>query len=164
MGVSATGKSTVAAALADELGRTFVEGDDLHPPANVAKMESGTPLDDADRWPWLRRINERLREHADRGEPVVVTCSALKRVYRDALRDGVDDLSFVHLDAPYDVLLPRMQQRDKHFMPTELLRSQVADLEPLDADEDGVVVDVSPALEAVQISALRAVRERLLRR
>ncbi len=161
MGVSATGKSTVAGAVADELGWPFVEGDDLHPPTNVAKMEAGVPLDDEDRWPWLDRVNERAREQAADGRSTVLTCSALKRAYRDRLRDGVPSTWFLHLDAPYDVLEPRMQQREKHFMPTGLLRSQFADLEPLGPDEPGAVVDASPGMDAVVARAIGAVRDRL---
>lgn len=161
MGVSATGKSTVAAAIAEALDWPFVEGDDLHPDANVAKMEAGTPLTDADRGPWLDRVNARARALATEDAGGVITCSALKRRYRDRLREGVPSLWFLHLHAPYEVLEPRMQQREKHFMPTALLRSQFADLDPLGEDEAGTVVDVSDDLDAVTARAIASVRRRL---
>ncbi|GAA0980504.1 Gluconokinase [Nocardioides aquaticus] len=161
MGVSATGKSTVGHRLAEELGWTFVEGDDLHPRSNVAKMESGEPLTDADRAPWLDEINRVAREHSAAGRSSVLTCSALKRSYRDRLSDDVDAMFFVHLHADYDVLEPRMQQREKHFMPTGLLRSQFDTLELLGDDEDGAVIDVAPGAAEVVGDALVAVRARL---
>lgn len=161
MGVSATGKSTVARGLAEELGWDFVEGDDLHPRANVRKMEAGQPLTDADRAPWLDEVSDVAARHAAEGRSSVITCSALRRAYRDRLRDGVEAMFFVHLHADYAVLEPRMEQREKHFMPTGLLRSQFETLEPLEDDEDGVVVDVSPGASEVTADALAVVRHRL---
>ena len=158
MGVSATGKSTVAARLADELDLEFVEGDDLHPRSNIAKMEQGVPLTDEDRWPWLRAIAELVAAREHDGVRTVVTCSALKRDYRDVLREGAPTF-FVHLHAPFEVLQERMAQRTKHFMPTSLLQSQFDTLEPLGPDEDGAVVDVTPPLEDVVAAALEALRE-----
>jgi gluconokinase len=158
MGVSGTGKTTVAVELADRLGRTFVEGDSLHPPANVAKMSAGIPLDDDDRRPGLEALAAlQATRHAD-GVPTVLTCSALKRAYRDLLRSGLPtgSLFFVHLSAPFDVLLERMESRE-HFMPASLLQSQFDALEPLGADEPGVVVDVSQPVDAVVRDALAAV-------
>lgn len=159
MGVSATGKSAVAAELAAAFGLRFVEGDDHHPEANIAKMSAGTPLDDDDRWPWLRELAGLLAQDG----PTVMTCSALKRSYRDVLREGVPEpgVLFVHLDGTREVLLPRMTRRERHFMPTSLLDSQLDTLEPLGADEWGVVVDVAPPLEEVVADAERAVREEL---
>lgn len=136
MGVSGTGKSTVGRALAETLGLPFVEGDDLHPPANVAKMAAGIPLTDADRAPWLDRIAAEL----DR--PVVITCSALKRSYRDRLRVAAPDLVLVSLHGSPELLASRMAQRDGHFMPPSLLESQLATLEEPSADEDAIPVDV----------------------
>lgn len=161
MGVSATGKSSVASRLAERLGWDFVEGDDLHPPANVEKMREGVALTDADREPWLDLVNERARAEARAGDSSVITCSALRRTYRERLHDGVPALHFVHLHAPYAVLEPRMLQRRRHFMPTGLLRSQFETLEPLAADEDGTVVDVSGTLDEVVDLALAAVRRRV---
>lgn len=137
MGVSGTGKSTVGRALAETLDLPFVEGDDLHPPANVAKMADGIPLTDADRAPWLDRIAAQL------DKPVVVTCSALKRGYRDRLRAAAPDLVLVYLHGTPELLATRMAQRDGHFMPTSLLESQLATLEEPAADEDAIPVDVA---------------------
>lgn len=136
MGVSGTGKSTIGRALAEKLDMPFVEGDDLHPESNVAKMAAGIPLTDADRAPWLDRIAAEL----DR--PVVITCSALKRAYRDRLRRAAPDLVLVYLHGAPDLLASRMAQRDGHFMPTALLESQLSTLEEPAADEDAIPVDV----------------------
>jgi gluconokinase len=137
MGVSGTGKSTIGRALAEALGLPFVEGDDLHPEANVAKMAAGIPLTDADRAPWLDLVAAEL----DR--PVVITCSALKRAYRDRLRLAAPDLVLVYLHGAPELLASRMAQRDGHFMPTALLESQLATLEEPAADEDVIGVDVA---------------------
>jgi len=137
MGVSGTGKSTIGVALADALGLPFVEGDDLHPAANVAKMAAGVPLTDADRAPWLDRVAGAL------ARPVVVTCSALKRRYRDRLRDAAPDVAFVYLHGTAELLAARMEGRDGHFMPTALLASQLATLEVPAPDEDAIPVDVA---------------------
>lgn len=164
MGVSATGKTTVAEAMAAELGYDFIEGDSLHPPANIAKMESGKPLDDADREPWLRAIADLVAKKDADGISTVVTCSALRRKYRDLLRSAATTQPyFVHLHAPFEVLEKRMALRTKHFMPTSLLHSQFDTLEPLEPDEDGVVVDVSPPVDEVVAAAVNAVRERCAR-
>lgn len=161
MGVSGTGKSTVATALADQLDWPFIEGDDLHPRSNVAKMESGEPLTDEDRAPWLEAIRDRAQQEAAAGRSAVITCSALKRQYRDLLRDGVDEMFFVHLHGTQEVLEPRMAERKRHFMPPKLLRSQLDTLEPLQDDEDGVVVDISGTVDEVISDAGRAVTGRL---
>jgi gluconokinase len=163
MGVSGTGKSTVATALAEHLGWPFVEGDDLHPAGNVAKMASGEPLTDADRAPWLATIRARARAEAAAGRSSVITCSALRRRYRDVLRDGAGAMFFLHLHARPDVLEPRMVHRRGHFMPSRLLESQLHTLEPLEEDEDGVVVDVSGTVEEVVAAAQEAVTARLHR-
>ncbi len=160
MGVSATGKTSVAEALAKELGLDFVEGDDLHPPANIEKMSAGTPLDDGDRRPWLEAIAELIAEQHRAGTSAVVTCSALKRSYRDILRSRLPDSNvfFLHLHAEFDVLHDRMAGRTKHFMPPALLRSQFDTLEPLEDDEVGVVVDVTAPLAVVTAASVNAVR------
>jgi gluconokinase len=135
MGVSGCGKTTIGEALAQRLGVPFVEGDALHPPANVAKMKSGKPLNDDDRWPWLDTIGERL---SGAGEGAVASCSALKQVYRDRLRKAVGgSLRFVFLDCSRPELKRRMAARTGHFMPPSLLESQLAALEP-PAGEAGV--------------------------
>jgi gluconokinase len=159
MGVSGTGKTTVAVQLAEHLGWEFVEGDSLHPPANIAKMTAGIPLGDDDRRPWLAELSRLLAAHHQRGVSSVLTCSALKRDYREALRASLPDAAsvfFVHLAAPYDVLATRMQSRE-HFMPPALLRSQLEALEPLDRDEAGVVLDVSQPVAQVVAGAIEAV-------
>jgi gluconokinase len=161
MGVSATGKTSVGELLAEELGCEFVEGDSLHPRRNIEKMEAGTPLTDEDRWPWLQAIADLVAVRDHEGTSTVVTCSALKRKYRDILRDAAPTF-FVHLDAPFQVLEARMQQRTKHFMPTSLLRTQFDTLEPLDEDESGAVVDVSPPIDEVVEEAVNAVRTHYL--
>ncbi len=161
MGVSGTGKSTVAQRLADRTGWGFVEGDDLHPPRNIAKMESGQPLTDEDRGPWLAEINLRARARTADGHSTLITCSALKRDYRARLQAGVPQMFFLHLAADYGVLEPRMQRRERHFMPTGMLRSQFDTLEPLAADEDGAVVDVSGTIDEVVAAAYDALERRL---
>ncbi|HYO38722.1 MAG TPA: gluconokinase [Nocardioidaceae bacterium] len=157
MGVSATGKTAVGIPLADELECEFVEGDDLHPRSNIEKMSQGIALTDADREPWLRAVAERVTAEDSAGTSTVVTCSALKRSYRDVLRSAAPTF-FVHLDAPFEILEERMQRRTKHFMPTTLLRSQLETLEPLGDDEAGAVVDVTPPLDEVVEEAVNAVR------
>lgn len=132
MGVSGCGKTTVGMALAQRLGARFVEGDRLHPQANVAKMAAGIPLDDADRWPWLDAVAAALASDS----PVVASCSALKRVYRDRLRGGLNTpLHFLHLAGDRAILAQRMGDRPGHYMPVSLLDSQLATLEPPAADE-----------------------------
>lgn len=150
MGVSGTGKTSVAERLASELGIVFIEGDSLHPQANVDKMTAGVALTDGDRWPWLATLAMVVSQHHAEGRSTVLTCSALRRAYRDVLRSRVADDSsfFVHLDAPADLLRERMERRD-HFMPASLLASQFATLEPLQPDETGVRVDVSAPLDEV---------------
>ena len=140
MGVSGSGKSTVAKGLSTVLGWEFAEGDAFHPEANVSKMQSGTPLTDADRWPWLEAIGEWISGKEGRGESAVVTCSALRRVYRDLLRRDRPHVRFLHVTAESDVLLDRMEHRAGHYMPSSLLPSQLATLEPLEPDEPGVTV------------------------
>lgn len=129
MGVSGSGKSTVGRALADALGAPFYDGDDFHPPQNVAKMASGTPLDDTDRAPWLARLRDLLAAHLAKGETAVMACSALKRAYREMLRGGSDRVVFVYLQGDFDTLWQRMALRPDHFMKPEMLRSQFATLE-----------------------------------
>ena len=136
MGVSGTGKSTVGAVLADALGVPFVEGDDLHPEVNVAKMAAGIQLTDEDRAPWLDLIAAELHR------PVVVACSALRRVYRDRLRRDAPDLALVYLHGNPELLAERMGGRPGHFMPTALLDSQLATLEPPTLDENAIAMDV----------------------
>jgi carbohydrate kinase (thermoresistant glucokinase family) len=152
MGVSGVGKTRHGTLLARRLGARFVEGDDLHPPANRAKMAGGTPLADEDRWPWLDLVAAALAE----GEPpVVAACSALRRRYRDRLRLGAPGAVVLHLTGAPDLIAERLRARQGHFMPPALLQSQLATLEPLEADEAGVVAEVAGPPEAV-VDALLA--------
>jgi gluconokinase len=149
MGVSGSGKSTVAAGLVERLGWEFAEGDDFHPPANVEKMRSGRPLDDADRWPWLRTVADWIGEHEQSGRSVVVTCSALKRSYRDLLCDGHPSVWFAQVTADPELIRERMSKRTGHYMPLVLLGSQLAALEPLQDDEPGAQISGAGAPDAV---------------
>jgi gluconokinase len=149
MGVSGSRKSTVAALLAERLGRDFAEADLFHSPANRAKMSAGRALDDADREPWLACLRDRMTAHYSAGRLTVLACSALRRRYRDVLREAEGSVVMVHLAVPRQVLAARMQQRTGHYMPTSLLVSQLDSLEPLGADERGVVIDGTAPLAQV---------------
>lgn len=156
MGVSGSGKTTVAKGISTAMGWEFAEGDAFHSQANVAKMASGTPLTDADRWPWLEAIGEWISAKEAAGESGVVTCSALRRAYRDVLRRGRPHVRFLDLVAPPDLIEDRMVHRLGHFMPPTLLPSQIATLEPLQADEPGVVVSNEGTAPEVLDRALAA--------
>lgn len=142
MGVSGCGKSEIGRLLGERLGFTHVEGDEHHPQANIDKMAAGQPLDDHDRQGWLLILQQQIREAVDRDAGLVLSCSALKRRYRDLLRGGDPDLYFVHLDGDRELIAQRMQARADHFMPVTLLDSQFRDLEPLQADEAGMRADI----------------------
>lgn len=145
MGVAGSGKTAVGSRLAERLGVAYVDGDDLHPPENIAKMSGGHPLDDADREPWLQTIGRWLHDHRDHG--AIATCSALKRSYRDLLRGCCPDLPFVHLAGDRDLIVERAGAREGHFMPASLVDSQFAILEPLGADEAGITLDVTGSVD-----------------
>ena len=147
MGVAGCGKTTAATGLHDALGWPVAEADDFHPEANIAKMSRGAPLTDADRRPWLESLRAWMSEQADRGTRTIVTCSALKRSYRDLLVGAHGRVFFIHLVADEEALRERMEHREGHFMPSALLPSQFADLEPLADDEDGVTVTSRPTPE-----------------
>ena len=147
MGVAGCGKTTAAINLHNALGRPVAEADDFHPEANIAKMSRGAPLTDEDRRPWLESLRAWMSEQADRGTRTIVTCSALKRSYRDLLAGAHGRVFFIHLVADEAALHERMGRREGHFMPPALLPSQFADLEPLADDEDGVTVTSRPAPE-----------------
>ena len=152
MGVSGSGKSTVGAALAQRLGVPFADADDFHPPANIAKMEAGTPLNDDDRYPWLEAIGGWLADHCGTGG--VMSCSALKRKYRDQLRKHCPQTEFVHLSGSPEVIAARQASRPGHFMPASLMASQFATLQPLEPDERGVTLDVSHDIDSIVESYL----------
>ena len=150
MGVTGTGKSTVGVLLARELGGDFLDGDELHPPSNVAKMSAGIPLDDGDREPWLREVGARM---AAAPGTMVIGCSALKRAYRDIIRAAAPDTAFVHLRGTRELLAARMAARSDHFMPVSLLDSQLATLEELGPDERGVAFDIAEPPERIAAEA-----------
>ncbi|MEU9503686.1 gluconokinase [Streptomyces sp. NPDC048196] len=156
MGVAGTGKTTIGPLVAAELGVPYAEGDDFHPPANIAKMTAGVPLDDADRGPWLDAIGAWAHGRAGRGG--VVSSSALKRAYRDRLRAAAPGLVFLHLTGDRALIQARMAERQGHFMPTTLLDSQFATLEPLGPDEAGVAVDVAGTPQQIAGRAVAALR------
>jgi gluconokinase len=153
MGVAGSGKSTVGAALAQRLLVPFVDGDTLHPAANIAKMTAGEPLNDDDRHPWLDRVGEWLAGHRD---GAVVSCSALKRQYRDRLRVSCPRIEFLYLNGSPELIGRRLATRSGHFMPAALLRSQFAALEHLGSDEPGVSVDAEQEIQAIIETFLRA--------
>ncbi|WP_307309536.1 gluconokinase, GntK/IdnK-type [Pseudarthrobacter enclensis] len=155
MGVSGCGKTTVGGLVARELGVPFLDGDSLHPVANVAKMAAGTPLTDEDRWPWLAIVGRELAAAGDGG--LVLACSALKRSYRDAIREHAPDTIFLHLNGSREVLSQRIAGRSGHFMPPALLDSQLATLQPLQEDERGVVVDIAAPVPEVVAEALKGI-------
>jgi gluconokinase len=155
MGVSGSGKTTVAHGIAAATGLLFAEADDFHSRSNVDKMSAGTPLDDADRWPWLHDLAAWMGERAEEGRSTVIACSALKRAYRDVLASGPPSLDFVHLDGPPEVIRDRIAGRAGHYMPASLLDSQIATLEPLRPDESGIVLDVSLPPGELVVQAVR---------
>jgi gluconokinase len=148
MGVSGSGKTTIARALAARLGWRFAKGDEFHSAANVAKMRAGVALTDEDRWPWLDAIAAWIRETRARGERCVVACSALKRAYRERIAGGRDDVRFVYLEGSYDTIAARLETRTGHYMPLSLLRSQFDTLEP-PGDESAVVARVDDSPERI---------------
>ena len=157
MGVSGCGKSSVARLLAEKLGCDFIEGDDAHPQENIDKMAVGRPLTDADRQDWLQTLKQTLQHRTQMQESVVLTCSALKHRYRDLLREADPHLFFIHLHGDYALIAQRMASRNRHFMPTTLLESQFADLEPLQADEFGILLDIRHSLEELVAQAIEAI-------
>lgn len=156
MGVCGSGKSEIGARVAKAIGAGFIEGDDYHSPANVAKMASGIPLDDTDRAAWLQRLRDEIATARQRGVSLVVSCSALKQRYRDMLRDGDPALRFAHLHGERDVIAMRLQARKDHYMPAALLDSQLQVLEPLQPGEAGLTLDVNGSPEQLAGAILDA--------
>lgn len=163
MGVSGAGKTTVARAIAERAGSPFLDADDLHPPTNRRKLGAGEPLGDDDRAPWLAAVRDRMRDRdhpADRGSGLVVACSALRRTYRDVLRDVGRPVFFVELGADPELIAARLAARRGHFASRRILASQLDDLEPLEPDENGIVCPISlPAAEIAE-ECLAALRKR----
>ncbi|WP_137177455.1 gluconokinase [Roseomonas sp. AR75] len=157
MGVTGAGKSTVGTKLAERLGVPFRDADDFHPPSNIAKMSAGQPLTDDDRWPWLDAIGAHLAAHRAAG--CVVTCSALKRAYRDRLRTAAPGLRFVHLHGDVALVAARQAARQGHFMPASLVPSQFATLETPTPDEGVITLDVAATPDALVAEAIAALRE-----
>ena len=162
MGVSGSGKTTVATGLATAMGWEFAEGDDFHPVVNVEKMRNGVALTDHDRWPWLETIGAWISAKEAAGESAVVTCSALRRAYRDVLRRDRPQVRFLHVEAPRTVIADRVEQREGHYMPPSLVPSQLATLEPLAADEPGVTVTAEGAADEVVSRCLTALALRAI--
>ncbi|GAB3600652.1 gluconokinase [Microbacterium tumbae] len=157
MGVQGTGKTTIGRMLGDRLGVPFIDGDDLHPARNIELMAAGTPLTDADREPWLHMVGEALADHADDGGLVIV-CSALRRRYRDLIREHAADAYFVEPWGPIELIRERVGGREHQYMPATLLQSQFDTLEPLGADEDGIRVSVADTPEEIVGTVLEAYR------
>ncbi len=156
MGVSGCGKSTVGRLLADDLGLDYIEGDDLHPPENVARMAAGVALTDADRQGWLQALARRLADARANGRGLVLSCSSLKRSYRDILRMGSPDVRFIHLHGARELLMARMAARPGHYMPPSLLDSQLATLELPGADEEALSFDITQTPQDIAGAALMA--------
>ncbi|KEY60826.1 gluconokinase [Serratia sp. DD3] len=159
MGVCASGKSTVGAMLAQRLGAKFIDGDDLHPKANIIKMASGQPLNDEDRKPWLERIRDAAFSLESKNEQGVIVCSALKKSYRDQIRNGNQNVSFVFLDGSFDLIMARMMARKGHFMKQNMVESQFNTLERPDNELQVAVVDIDTDIDNVVERALIALNQ-----
>ena len=158
MGVSGSGKTSVAAILAGRLGWLFEEGDALHPQANIEKMAAGHPLTDDDRWPWLAKVADWIDERLDAGENGLITCSALKRAYRDLLNRRGSGVVFVYLAGSKETIAERLAARHGHFMPPTLLDSQFADLQEHDPDEPAIRIDIGPTAPGIAQEILEDLR------
>lgn len=159
MGVSGSGKTTIGTMLAERLGWPYKDGDDFHPQSNIDKMHAGHPLTDEDRWPWLRAIAAHIDELRAKGEHAVITCSALKRSYRDILIGDRPDVRLVYLDGDKELIKRRLATRHGHFMPPELLDSQFATLEVPGPNERPIVASIAPKPEAIVDAIVASLRE-----
>jgi gluconokinase len=158
MGVSGSGKSTIADHLAARLGWRYEDGDRFHPPSNVAKMSAGQPLTDEDRWPWLQAISDEIERACKAGQRVVVACSALKRSYRDILVHGRNDIRIVFLNGTQELIADRLAARKGHFMPPGLLASQFKTLEPPLPNERPITVSIDASIEAIVDDIIRQLK------
>ncbi|MFC3505634.1 gluconokinase [Micromonospora krabiensis] len=154
MGVSGAGKTTVARGIGELTGLLFAEADEFHPVENVARMRAGVPLDDDARWPWLRDLATWMAARGREGRSTVLACSALRRSYRDVLRQGMPGVDFVHLDGSVEVIRDRLARRVGHYMPASLLESQLATLEPGEPDESVLVLDVASTADELVAAAV----------
>jgi gluconokinase len=158
MGVSGSGKSTIADKLAERLNWSYEDGDNFHPASNVAKMRAGQPLTDEDRWPWLQAIADEIDRVCRAGQNAVIACSALKRAYRDILLHGRNDVRIIFLRGTQDLIANRLAERKGHFMPAGLLASQFKTLEPPDASENTVIVSIDASVDAIVDDIVRQLR------
>lgn len=159
MGVSSTGKTTIGTTIAQQLGLKLIDGDDLHPRANIIKMSSGRPLNDNDRKPWLERINDAAFSLEQKSERGIIICSALKKKYRDQIRQGNADVKFIFLHGSFELVLERMKQRQGHYMKTEMLQSQFDTLEIPQADETDVIfIDIDGNFDEVVERCVQAIQ------
>lgn len=159
MGVSSTGKTSVGTAIAQRLKMKLIDGDDLHPRANILKMGSGIPLNDEDRKPWLERINDAAFSLEQKSEKGIIVCSALKKKYRDQIRQGNSNIRFIFLHGSFELILERMKQRQGHFMKTEMLQSQFNTLEiPQDDEKDVVFIDIDSSFNEVVEHCIQAIQ------
>lgn len=158
MGVSGSGKSTIAAALSERLGWRFEDGDSFHPKSNVEKMRAGHPLTDEDRWPWLNAIADEIARACNKGEKIIIACSALKHAYREVLLRGRDDVRFVFLKGTQELIADRLAHRKGHFMPAGLLASQFNTLEPPDASERVITASIDESVEAIVDGIVRQLK------
>lgn len=160
MGVSGSGKSTIGVAVAREIQAKFIDGDDLHPRANIQKMASGQPLNDDDRAPWLQRLNDAAYSLNHKNETGIIVCSALKRRYRDLLRQDNENMVFIYLKGSFEVILARLKARSGHFMPTDLLKSQFDALEePASDEKDVICIDIDTDIEGVVSRCVAALKQ-----
>lgn len=158
MGVSGSGKSTIAEALGEQLGWRFEDGDSFHPKSNVEKMAAGHPLSDEDRWPWLNAIADEIERVCSAGGHVIIACSALKHAYRDVLLRGRSDVRFVFLKGTQELIADRLARRKGHFMPPELLTSQFRTLEPPEPSEHVITVEIDASVEAIVDDIVRQLK------